>query len=333
MDQTTRRPVINAHTHIFCWGENPAEGFLSQKTRSAWLTRLLLRTTGLRKEPGETISDKIRHRLLRQLQASQLDYAVVLAQDAVYREDGSRDDAATHFYVSNDYVLRLAADSPAVLPGCSINPLRRNALRGTRALPRSGLPPGEGTHGHPRCRSCAGAVRRLLPGSGRNGCGADVPHRLRTRLHRRFAEVHRSPPAGALPRSWRRRHRGALRNVRLFRPGELLPQLRPRHAAVRQSAWRHGHHGQPDSLELPAAAGPRSARPAPASFMAATTRFRPLGCRTCCARACFRRSAKTRSIWTCGSSALSTSARHTTTRHAHGWASPSQLAIRRLSPA
>src|SRR5207253_2388080 len=121
--------AIDAHTHIFCWGENPADGYLSEKTRRGWLTRLLLYLTGIRREPGETLSEKMRNRLLRQVTESQLEYAVVLAQDAVYRPDGSRDDAATHFYVANDYVLRLAADCPRILPGCSINPLRADALQ------------------------------------------------------------------------------------------------------------------------------------------------------------------------------------------------------------
>jgi predicted TIM-barrel fold metal-dependent hydrolase len=121
-------PVVDAHTHIFCWGENPAEGFLSRQTRTAWQSRLLLAMTAVRAEPGATLSAKMRNRLLRQVRTSRLDYVVVLAQDAVYRADGSRDDSATHFYVSNDYVLDLARESPRILPGCSINPVRRDAL-------------------------------------------------------------------------------------------------------------------------------------------------------------------------------------------------------------
>ncbi|MSR56397.1 MAG: hypothetical protein EXS05_01830 [Planctomycetaceae bacterium] len=123
-----RPPVADVHTHIFCWGENPAEGYLSHKTRRAWLTRLVMWLTRLPHERGETISEKMRNRLLRHVVSSQLDYAVVLAQDAVYRSDGSRDDGGTHFYVSNDYVLQLARDCPRILPGCSINPWRRDAI-------------------------------------------------------------------------------------------------------------------------------------------------------------------------------------------------------------
>lgn len=121
-------PAVDAHTHIFCWGENPDEGYLSERTRRAWLTRLVMWLTGLARERGETISEKMRSRLLRHVESSRLDYCVVLAQDAVYRSDGSRNDSTTHFYVSNDYVLRLAGDCPRILPGCSINPIRRDAL-------------------------------------------------------------------------------------------------------------------------------------------------------------------------------------------------------------
>ena len=120
---------VDAHTHIFCWGENPADGFLSQKTRKSWLTRLLLKWAGVLGEHGESISAKMRNRLLRHLRESRLDRMVVLAQDAVYHADGSRNDSDTHFYVANDYVLDLAREEPRILPGCSVNPIRANALQ------------------------------------------------------------------------------------------------------------------------------------------------------------------------------------------------------------
>jgi len=121
-------PQVDAHTHIFCWGENPKEGFLSRQTQNRWLTKFVRVVTRIDSEPGETLSQKLRNRLLRELQESTLDYAVVLAQDAVYRESGEPDFAATHFYVSNDYVLTLAQESDKVIPGCSINPIRKDAL-------------------------------------------------------------------------------------------------------------------------------------------------------------------------------------------------------------
>ena len=131
---------LDVHAHIFCWGENPSEGYLSEKTRRSWLTRVLIRLTGIQREHGETLSEKMRSRLLRQVDQARLDRVVVLAQDAVYREDGSRDDPATHFYVSNDYVLELAQSSEKIIPGPSINPWRRDAIAELERLHAAGCP-------------------------------------------------------------------------------------------------------------------------------------------------------------------------------------------------
>ena len=121
--------VVDAHTHIFCWGENPKDGYLSERTRRSWLTRLLIGLTGIRRETGDNLSEKLRNRFLREVNSSSLDHVFVLAQDAVYHPEGFRNDSQTHFYVSNDYVLDLSKRSPKVLPGCSINPIRSDALQ------------------------------------------------------------------------------------------------------------------------------------------------------------------------------------------------------------
>ena len=121
--------VVDAHTHIFCWGENSKDGYLSERTRRSWLTRLLIQLTGIRRETGDNLSAKLRNRFLREVNSSSLDHVFVLAQDAVYHPEGSRNDSQTHFYVSNDYVLDLSKRSPKVLPGCSINPIRSDALQ------------------------------------------------------------------------------------------------------------------------------------------------------------------------------------------------------------
>jgi predicted TIM-barrel fold metal-dependent hydrolase len=131
-------PTVDCHTHVFCWGERPEEGFLSERLRRRWLTRLIRWLTRIDHEPGADLSAKMRHRLLRDVRASRLDYAVVLAQDARYRADGSRDDAGTHFFVSNDYVLALARDEPRIVPGCSINPWRADALAELERIAEAG---------------------------------------------------------------------------------------------------------------------------------------------------------------------------------------------------
>ncbi len=137
-DSGAKTPVVDVHTHIFCWGENPSEGFISKKTQQAWLTRLLIRKMKLLQEPGEDLSSKMRNLLLRHVRGSSIDYAVVLAQDAVYREDGSRDDSRTHFFVSNDYVFGLAQECPKILPGASINPWRSDVLQELERCHRAG---------------------------------------------------------------------------------------------------------------------------------------------------------------------------------------------------
>jgi len=121
-------PAVDCHTHIFCWGENPADGFISEAQRRAWTTRLLIWATRIERERGATISEKLRSLVLRRIETSMLTHVVVLAQDAVYGPDGLLRDSATHFYVSNDYVLGLARDCPKVIPGASINPWRRDAV-------------------------------------------------------------------------------------------------------------------------------------------------------------------------------------------------------------
>jgi hypothetical protein len=66
--------------------------------------------------------------------ASELDGVVILAFDAVYTKDGAADDPATHLYVSNTYVAKLASGSTGAGKarrrwfGASIHPYRRDAV-------------------------------------------------------------------------------------------------------------------------------------------------------------------------------------------------------------
>jgi predicted TIM-barrel fold metal-dependent hydrolase len=61
-------------------------------------------------------------------QARELDGAVVLALDAAHDRDGRPDWANTHLYVSNDYVIELAARHPKLLFAASIHPYRADAV-------------------------------------------------------------------------------------------------------------------------------------------------------------------------------------------------------------
>jgi len=58
---------------------------------------------------------------------SHLDRALLLAQDEVYRADGTRRDFGA-FHVPNDYLFEVCARHPEFLPAASIHPARHDAL-------------------------------------------------------------------------------------------------------------------------------------------------------------------------------------------------------------
>lgn len=70
--------------------------------------------------------------------AREVDAAVVLAFDAVYAADGTLDQRATHFFVSNDYVSALAGRHPKIRFGASIHPYRRDAVAEVERCVRAG---------------------------------------------------------------------------------------------------------------------------------------------------------------------------------------------------
>ena len=67
-----------------------------------------------------------RENLIRRIDESPLDHAVVLAMDGIYDERGFLDNERTKNYVSNEAVLSLRHDSPKILFGASVNPKRRD---------------------------------------------------------------------------------------------------------------------------------------------------------------------------------------------------------------
>jgi predicted TIM-barrel fold metal-dependent hydrolase len=79
--------------------------------------------------------------IVEMLQTSSLDYALLLAQDEVYDEDGSRREFGS-FHVPNDYLFSVCERHPEFLPAISLHPARHDALemldhclgRGARAL-------------------------------------------------------------------------------------------------------------------------------------------------------------------------------------------------------
>lgn len=80
-------------------------------------------------------------RLSTCVRESSLDQILLLAQEEVYNEDGSKREFGS-FHVPNDYLFDVCAGNPAFLPAVSIHPARKDALeeldrclaKGARAL-------------------------------------------------------------------------------------------------------------------------------------------------------------------------------------------------------
>jgi predicted TIM-barrel fold metal-dependent hydrolase len=91
---------------------------------------VVLRLFGARaSDPPRDVDRRYADHLLAQAAAApSLDRIVLLPLDGVYGEDGRLDERRTHLLVPNDYAFEVAARSPKLLPACSVNPLRRDAL-------------------------------------------------------------------------------------------------------------------------------------------------------------------------------------------------------------
>jgi len=118
--------IVDCHVHISAFtGEG--HGWLSQKLQNSIAFRFMRWRLSLHGSDEQTERD-LEAALTRVIEESDLDAAVVLAFDAVYDREGRRDDANTHLYVTNDYVLELRARHPKMLFGASVNPYRRDAI-------------------------------------------------------------------------------------------------------------------------------------------------------------------------------------------------------------
>lgn len=119
--------IIDAHVHLI--GVNGAKGsFVSKRMSSGVVFYGLSRLLGLRGISRDELDSAYRSRLVEWVHGSDVGAACLLGLDAIYDNQGKMDQARTHVYVSNDYVLDVAAESDELLPICSVNPMRRDAL-------------------------------------------------------------------------------------------------------------------------------------------------------------------------------------------------------------
>ena len=122
--------IIDMHVHMVgnavsgngCWVR--VTGF------KAPLYSLMLRKLGLRYShlQSPNFDDLFRDRLLGFIRDSKIDAVCLLAQEAVYREDGSLWSDAGNAFVPNEYVFQLARDHEEFVPAVSIHPARPDAM-------------------------------------------------------------------------------------------------------------------------------------------------------------------------------------------------------------
>ena len=146
-------PVYDFHVHLFGVGDGGTGCFISDKQNSHWTYKFFLKLLGLRE--GRMDQDYV-DVLVRQLRASSISKAVLLAYDGRYDDKGYFLCHETNVYVPNEYLFQTVTKCPDLfIPCVSINPKRRDRMEeldrcaeaGARVLkihpPTQGVNPGE----------------------------------------------------------------------------------------------------------------------------------------------------------------------------------------------
>jgi predicted TIM-barrel fold metal-dependent hydrolase len=126
---TADHVILDCHVHTAAL--LPGHGRVSEQARRSVAFRILRRQLGLGADADDAATERALERTLVDTLAGapEVDAAVVLAFDRVYTRDGRPDDAATHFYVANEFVASLAATHPKIRFGASIHPYRSDAAQ------------------------------------------------------------------------------------------------------------------------------------------------------------------------------------------------------------
>lgn len=122
--------IWDIHVHVAGVGRGNSGNYLSPEFQRSLACRLFLQRLGLTQEilARENADQQIAELIVNQIHASCVDRAVLLAFDAAYRDDGTRDDGRTLMVTDNDFVAGLAAANTRMLFGASVHPYRPDAL-------------------------------------------------------------------------------------------------------------------------------------------------------------------------------------------------------------
>lgn len=125
------KQLIDIHCHTAGLGAGGSGCFVSPALRGSFRYRFYLRAFGVTeqglREEGDTM---ILRRLSETLEQSRsVSAAVVMAMDAVVRDNGEPDEAATEIYIPDEFIATETRRYPNLLFGASVNPCRRDAMR------------------------------------------------------------------------------------------------------------------------------------------------------------------------------------------------------------
>jgi predicted TIM-barrel fold metal-dependent hydrolase len=126
-----RVPIkFDLHVHLAGTGCHDSGCWISPKFRKRLTYRLLKILHGISRRQEETTIDRDWIGLINRLiAASEIDYAVVLGFDAVVDpQNGIEMREDSQLIVPPTWVFAVCEENPALLPGPSINPYRKNAL-------------------------------------------------------------------------------------------------------------------------------------------------------------------------------------------------------------
>jgi uncharacterized protein len=126
----TEKTLTDVHVHLAALPDGRNGCFISKKFLKSPILRFVAWRMGVDVNDPEQANRVYLERLLRDLTAStRVARAVILGLDGVYGSDGRLNEKETEFLISNDYILDVCRAHPGLLlPGVSVNPMRRDAV-------------------------------------------------------------------------------------------------------------------------------------------------------------------------------------------------------------
>lgn len=120
-------PTLDLHVHLFGTGDSGSGCRLSDGLQNGLQFRALTIALNIRGK-GKTVDEGYANVLAEQVKTSGLTKCAILGQDAVYESNGEPNWTRTSFYTPNDYVFKVTAQHPMMIPCPSINPMRKDAI-------------------------------------------------------------------------------------------------------------------------------------------------------------------------------------------------------------